>query len=598
MTAQDISNDPAASRPVIVPRAGLFRKVFTNPLGLISVVILCIVVIIAISAPWITPNDPNHGVLRLTNSLPGSAYVLGGDSSGRDILSRLIASTRVSMLGALIGTGVALLVGVLSGLVAGYFGGWTDGVASWVSNLFQTVPNIVVLMALYAAIGASMPTAMAVFGLLAAPSFHRLVRGLVIGVKRELFVDAARVAGLSTPRIVGRHILFAIRAPIIIQTSFVAGTVIAIQAGLEFLGLGDPNASSWGGMLENAFANLYQRPVQIIWPGLALTITISAFILFGNALRDALEGRTVSARARNKAVTANARHAIPAAPRTPSKENAAEAGALLSIRDLAIGYPTDKGGVTTVVSDVSLDVRAGEILGLVGESGSGKTQTAFAALGLLPRSALILNGSVSAVGIDMAGASAKDLAKVRGRIMGYIPQEPMSNLDPTFTVGAQLVYGIRSVEHVTKAVARQRALDLLARVGIADPVRTFGSYPHEISGGMAQRVLIAGAVVANPRLLIADEPTTALDVTVQAEVLDLIRDLQRERGMGVLLVTHNFGVVADICDRVAVMQNGRIVEQGAVQDIFDSPQHPYTQRLLNSILDESSVRGEFKGKQS
>ncbi|HEY4200570.1 MAG TPA: dipeptide/oligopeptide/nickel ABC transporter permease/ATP-binding protein [Devosiaceae bacterium] len=600
MTAPDASsgNAPATSPVLIVPRAGLVRKVLTNPLGLVSVIILAIVIIVAILAPWIVPNDPNHGVLRYTNSLPGGVYLLGGDSSGRDIFSRLIASTRVSMTGAVIGTSVALCIGVLSGLIAGYFGGVADGVASWTSNLLQTVPNIVVLMALYAAIGASMPVAMVVFGVLASPSFHRLVRGLVVGVRKELFVDAARVSGLSTPRIVGRHVLFAVRAPIIIQTSFIAGTVIGIQAGLEFLGLGDPNASSWGGMLENAFANLYRQPIQIIWPGLALTITIAAFILFGNAVRDALEGRTAGSKARSRIMR---RHKAAPEPLRAANANAgstSSADAVLSIRDLAIGYPNDTGAVSVVVNGVSLDVFAGEILGLVGESGSGKSQTAFAALGLLPRSAMIMGGTVVAEGIDMVKASAKDLAGVRGRVMGYIPQEPMSSLDPAFTVGAQLVYAIRAAEKVTKTEARERAVRLLARVGIADPARTFASYPHEISGGMAQRVLIAGAVIANPKLLVADEPTTALDVTVQAEVLDLIRDLQRERGMGVLLVTHNFGVVADICDRVAVMHDGKIVETGLVQDIFDNPQHPYTQRLLNSILDENSIRSPLKASMS
>jgi peptide/nickel transport system permease protein len=183
--------------------------------------------------------------------------------------------------------------------------------------------------------------------------------------------------------------------------------------------------------------------------------------------------------------------------------------------------------------------------------------------------------------------------RVRGRRISYVPQEPMSNLDPSFTVGSQLVEPLRLCLGLSKAAAKQRALELLARVGLPDPARTFASYPHELSGGMAQRVLIAGAVSCEPDLIIADEPTTALDVTVQAEILDLLRDLQRELNTAMILVTHNFGVVADLCDRVAVMQEGQIVETGLVRDIFKRPQHAYTQSLLAAILEDAPARGAY-----
>ncbi len=194
---------------------------------------------------------------------------------------------------------------------------------------------------------------------------------------------------------------------------------------------------------------------------------------------------------------------------------------------------------------------------------------------------------LSVDGRDLQRASSAELRKLRGPVMAYIPQEPMANLDPSFTVGSQLVEGLRDMP---RGEAEKTVLELLDRVGITDPRRTFKSYPHQISGGMAQRVLIAGAVAPRPKLLIADEPTTALDVTVQAEILDLLRDLQTEFHMGVLLVTHNFGVVADLCDRVLVMQQGELVEGGAVRSIFHSPTHPYTQQLIGAILDEETVR--------
>jgi peptide/nickel transport system permease protein len=228
--------------------------------------------------------------------------------------------------------------------------------------------------------------------------------------------------------------------------------------------------------------------------------------------------------------------------------------------------------------------------GLIGESGSGKTQTAFAVLGLLPRGGRITAGTVEYEGVRLDRASERELTAVRGRRIGYIPQEPMSNLDPSFTIGSQLVEPLRVGLGLSKKDAKEKSLALLERVGIPDPKRTFAAYPHEISGGMAQRVLIAGAVSTDPDLIIADEPTTALDVTVQAEVLDVLRSLQDERHMAMLLVTHNFGVVADLCDRVSVMQAGLIVETGPVRSIFHHAEHPYTESLLAAILDEGPAR--------
>jgi ABC-type dipeptide/oligopeptide/nickel transport system ATPase component len=244
-----------------------------------------------------------------------------------------------------------------------------------------------------------------------------------------------------------------------------------------------------------------------------------------------------------------------------------------------------------VVNHVNLTVRRGEVHGLVGESGSGKTQTAFSILRLLPQDGRITGGSIFFEGKDLAHLSEKEMTKVRGKRIAYIPQEPMSNLDAAFTIGSQLMEPMRVCLEISKAEARKRALALLARVGIPDPERTFNAYPHQISGGMAQRVLIAGAVSCEPDLLIADEPTTALDVTVQAEVLNLLRELQEELNMGVILVTHNFGVVADLCDRVTVMQTGRVVETGPVRAIFNDAQHPYTRQLLDAILEDTAPRG-------
>ena len=238
---------------------------------------------------------------------------------------------------------------------------------------------------------------------------------------------------------------------------------------------------------------------------------------------------------------------------------------------------------------VNLTVRRGEIHGLVGESGSGKSQVAFSTLGILPKEAVILGGRVEFNGQDLL-ASPKAMQNARGRKIAYIPQEPMSNLDPTFTVGQQLTYRLRAVKKMSRAAARTQLVALLGRVGIKNAEHVFDLYPHQVSGGMAQRILIAGALSGDPDLIIADEPTTALDVTVQGEVLDLLRDLRSERNLGMIFVTHNFGVVADICDRVSVMRNGVIVETNTADEVFENPQHEYTRMLLNSSMAGRSAR--------
>jgi ABC-type dipeptide/oligopeptide/nickel transport system ATPase component len=435
---------------------------------------------------------------------------------------------------------------------------------------------------------------MAIFGVLLSPAFFRLVYVSVRAVRDELYIDAARVAGLSDLRIIGRHVLSVVRAPIIIQSAIILGIAISVQSGLEFLGLGDTSVPTWGSMLNDGFAQIYRAPILMLWPSLAIALTSMALVLVSNAARDELERTSPRRRRRGAVGTVRPPSVeVPAVVHTDTAVEASTAPVLLSVRDLVVGYDREDGGVTEVVEGVSLDLRKGEVHGLIGESGSGKTQTAFAILGLLGAGGRVMSGSVLFDGIALDGASEAVYSTVRGKRIAYVPQEPMSNLDPSFTIGSQLVEPMRIVLGLSRREAKRRALDLLDRVGIPDPARTFSAYPHEVSGGMAQRVLIAGAVSCDPQLIIADEPTTALDVTVQAEVLDLLRDLQAERHMAVLIVTHNFGVVADLCDRVSVMQSGRIVETGPVESIFESPAHPYTRSLLDAILEDGEPRAKL-----
>ncbi|TQM11523.1 dipeptide/oligopeptide/nickel ABC transporter permease/ATP-binding protein [Pseudonocardia kunmingensis] len=598
MTEPQDSALGAGAAPVAAAPArgsGALARFLANPFGVGCAAVLLVVVAAVALAPVLPLADPNRIDLFGTLAGPSAEHWLGTDSSGRDVLSRLVWGGQVNLLGAALAVGVAAALGISSGLVAGYYGRWFDTAGTWLTSMLQALPAIVVLLAVRAVAGPSTWIAMTVFGVMLMAGYFRIVRAAVQAVRGELYVDAARVSGLSDARIIGRHVLTVVRAPIIIQSARVAGIAIAVQAGLQFLGVGDNSVPSWGAMINEGFRKMSLAPLLVLWPALLVGLVCACLLLLSNALRDALEDRGtpigVARRRRRAPASAPASESrAGAGPAARETEPPEVAGDLLAVRGLQICYAQADGGEKAVVHGVDLHVDAGEVLGLVGESGSGKTQTAFAVLGLLPEGGRVRGGSIVFAGQELTRLSAKDHGALRGTEMAYVPQEPLSNLDPAFRIGSQLVTPMRVHLRLSRADARERALALLARVGIPDPRRTFDAYPHEISGGMAQRVLIAGAISCKPKLLIADEPTTALDVTVQAEVLDLLRDLQREYRMGVVLVTHNFGVVADICDRVAVMRHGRIVETGDVEEIFTAPRHPYTRTLLDSMVEDGPTR--------
>ena len=255
--------------------------------------------------------------------------------------------------------------------------------------------------------------------------------------------------------------------------------------------------------------------------------------------------------------------------------------ALVRVEELTVRFPVE-GGHRTVVDDVSFEVHAGEVLGIVGESGSGKSITSLSLLNLVDDPGEIVSGRVLLDGADVLKMRGTALQRVRGAEIGMIFQEPMRSLNPVFTIGKQLIETIRAHEDVKPADAYDRSVDWLRRVGLPNPERVMRSYPHEMSGGMLQRAMIAVALCCRPRLLIADEPTTALDVTIQAQIIDLLLDLRDETGMAMLFITHDLGVIAEVADSVLVMYGGHVVERGDVFSLFDDPQHPYTDALLKA----------------
>ena len=255
---------------------------------------------------------------------------------------------------------------------------------------------------------------------------------------------------------------------------------------------------------------------------------------------------------------------------------------VLNIRDLRVHFK-DAAPDRFAVDGLNLSIQEGEILGLVGESGSGKTVTAMSVSGLLPRDKAEVSGSISLDGQEIFSCTDKEMLNILGDKLGVVFQEPMTSMDPVMTIGPQVEECLKNHSRFSRAERRRRALEVLEQVDLPDPERIYRQYPHELSGGMLQRVMIAAAIVSRPRLLLADEPTTALDVSVQAEILALLKKLNREQGMAILMISHDLNVVRRLCSRVCVMQRGKLVEDRAVEDIFRQPRHPYTKQLIAAI---------------
>jgi peptide/nickel transport system permease protein len=355
---------------------------------------------------------------------------------------------------------------------------------------------------------------------------------------------------------------------IAVQAAQLFGIGILIIAGLAFLGFGPAEPQpSWGVMIQDASQQVYVDPWLMVPTGVVLALTVVA----ANELADAIARKGPAEK-----TPVRKRRAVTITP--PSETIAAAPGAVLDVRDLTI--TVDDG--PALVTKVSFSLLPGRVLGLVGESGCGKTMTARSLMGLLPDGVSVTGGAIRWQGRDLAGLDDKALNAVRGREIAMISQEPMVALDPMFSVAQQLTQPIRRFRGVGRGEAKKIAAELLQQVGIVDAPTVLKSYPHQLSGGMAQRVAIALALTGQPKLLIADEPTTALDVTVQAEILSLLRALVRDTGLSVVIVSHDLGVVADICDDVSVMYAGEVVESGDAAPVLDEPAHPYTMALLGA----------------
>ncbi len=554
------------------------RRLVAKPSAVISGLWLAMLLAAATVPRLFSSTDPlNQDLLAPLKGYGAQNHWLGTDELGRDLWSRLVNGTRWTLFGSLVALVVAVVLGVSLGLVAGFLGGKVDVVIQRFGDILFSIPALIILLVVYSVFPFNVVAAMATLGVIFTSSLSRLVRGVTLTTREELFVAAARVSGLSKAQIIVRHLLPRIMSLVIVQASLLASISVLIQSSLAFLGFGPrPPLPSWGGLIANGRENLGNQPFLLLPPGMVVAITVIALNIFGDALRDTATERwsIVKIRKRSKS---GASHGLA----YKTSEITEPGDALLSVQHLSIAFPSDSG-IMSVVTDVSFEIAPGEVVGLVGESGCGKSMTAAGVLGLIPGRGVITGGTVHFAGQNLTSMAPKELEGVRGRQIAFVSQEPMVALDPTWRIGKQLAEAIAHHRGISKREARAAAVELLAAVNLPDPQGIARRYPHQVSGGQAQRIVIAYALAGNPSLLIADEPTTALDVTIQAEILALLRRLGRERGMAIMLITHNWGVVAELCDRAVVMYAGEVVEQASTSDMFHRPFHPYTKGLLSS----------------
>ena len=448
---------------------------------------------------------------------------------------------------------------------------------AWIADVALSIPTIVFLLLVASIYRGNLKAAMITLGCLFAPGMMRVTRAATLGVRNELYITAARVSGLSHAAIITRHVLKRILGPIIVQLSIAGGVALGVQSGLAFIGLGvKPPSPSWGFDLADATTLISENRWPLVPPAAVIGLSIMCFGLLGDAIRDSAAERWSTPT--RKVPRGGRRHLI-AAPFADGLPPGPQA--LLSVRGLTIAFDSP-GGDILAVEGVSFDAHAGETLGIVGESGCGKTISVLGVMGVLPGSGRIVRGSVRLAGRELVGLDNESLRRLRGSEIAYISQEPMVALNPAFRVGQLLSAAIRIHHGVSRTEAGRRALSLLADVRLPEPEIVAKRYPHELSGGMAQRVAIALALSGEPKVLIADEPTTALDVTVQAEILDLLRNLQAQRGMAIVLVTHDWGVVCDLAATAVVMYAGEVAEQASIRELVRDPKHPYTAGLLES----------------
>ena len=523
--------------------------------------ILALLVVTVIIGPIVSPYAPSETVCA-PFAEPSSSHLLGCNDVGQDLLTGILAGGRVSLA---IGLATALVTTVLAtvyAVTAAYRGGVADLVAMRVVDAVMALPFLPLIIVLGAFFGGSVFVQVAILCLVMWAQPVRELRAQTLNLRSADYVGASRAMGASAWRNVTRHIVPELAPLIVPQFVRVAHHAILIESSLSFLGLGDPVRKSWGTILFHANARTAFLTDAWLWwvmpPGLLIALSVVALALIGHGIGDRRNEGTAAA---------TLRHGKGRPRRT---EGAFETA------DVTVAYSDHRAA-----DQVSLSIAPGETLGVVGESGSGKSTLAMAALRLLPPAGRIDGGSAWLGSTDLLGLPLSGVADIRGRRIALIPQSAMNALNPVQTVRTQIVEAIRLHRTVPRREAVARAVELLDLVGL--PCDRLAAYPHELSGGMRQRVVIAIALANDPEVLIADEPTTGLDVLVQAEIMALLRSLSARLGLTVLFVTHDLPLIANAAARLAIMQAGRVVEEGAPEDLAASPGHSHTRALFDSV---------------
>ncbi len=564
-------------------RPSAWARLGRNNLAVIGLCLVLTISFLSLVTPLLPLADPDATDLALRLQLPFSKdHLLGTDQLGRDMLSRLLWGTRVSLAVGLVATAVSALVGSLLGIVAGFYGRWLDNILMRGIDTVMAFPYMLLALAIVAVLGPGLINALFAIAIVNIPFFARNVRGVTVGQVRQEYIDAARLNGMNDAEILFAELLPNVMPVIIITISTTVGWMILETAGLSFLGLGaQPPQADLGSMLGEGRKVIINAPHEATLPGIVIFMLVIGINLLGDGLRDVIDPRLKSgALMRPKARTAIepelqflAGDTVPFTDGFP----------ILKTRGLSTHFIMG-GEVYEAVNNVSFSLMSGECLGIVGESGSGKSVTALSILGLVASPpGKIVSGTVRYRAENILGASLQRLQHIRGNRIAYVFQDPLTTLNPLLTISDQIVETLLRHQTLTKSQARKKVIDLLDLVQIPNAAQRAKAYPHELSGGMRQRVGIAMALANEPEIIVADEPTTALDVTIQAQVLGLISGLRRSKGVSLLFITHDFGVVSELCDRVMVMYAGKVVETGTTDEVINSPLHPYTRRLISCV---------------
>lgn len=565
----------------------------------ISLVVLILIVMIAVFANILAPHNPLE--IFTARQAPDAQFLFGTDDKGRDVLSRMMYGARYSLIIGLGATAFALVCGSIIGAVAAVARKWVSEVIMRILDVIMSFPGIALAATFVLVFGNSVPSLIFAIGFLYIPQIARIVRANVVSEYNQDYVRAVVVSGARAPWILVKHVIRNCIAPVMVFTIVLVADAIVFEASLSFISAGIPEPTpTWGNILSDARGGvLAGRWWQALFPGLAIMITVLCLNILSEGITDAMAAAPKApVKADDAAVRAN-REAdkLVADPtlayaaqaemleqrlselqaiektRTDRFEARTDVPPILEVKDLCIKFP--RHGDVNVVDHVSFVVRPRQTMGLVGESGCGKSITSLTIMGLLDPKAKV-SGEILYDGQNLLNMDQKQMNALHGREIAMIYQDALSSLNPSMLIKAQM-------KQLTKRGGTRTAEELLELVGL-DPKRTLDSYPHELSGGQRQRVLIAMALTRDPKLIIADEPTTALDVTVQKQVIDLLNKLQKELGFAMVFVSHDLALVAEVANSITVMYAGQVVEQGPVSDILCHPVHEYTRGLLGSVL--------------